>query len=369
VGARELADELLHSIRAELDYEQEAEAGARLRANRAGDAGVAIPAVHPTLSTARILVMDEIRGRPLSDVAAVDAAPVERVVLARRLLASFLGQILQDGYYHADPHPGNVLLDTEGMLWLLDFGAVGRLDPVSLEALQGMAIGFSLSDGSVIARAVRHLVGDDRSDMRLLERDLSLLLGEAQGGAGMSPAILSGVLGVMERHGLRPPRALLLLSRTLLTLEGTLRLIDPEFDLAAEASKLVGQDGLASVGTPADILRRELVRALPALRSLPEHAETLGGQLRSGRLVLRSERYAGGDRRVVEAWIDRVLVAVASGIGALTSGTVLVAAAMAEDSDIRDTLWILGFSGLTAATVLLLRTVAQSLHGQSVRGE
>jgi ubiquinone biosynthesis protein len=369
VGARELADELLTSIQAELDYEQEAEAGARLRANRARDVGVAIPAVHPTLSTARILVMDEIRGRPLSDVAAVDAVPVERALLARRLLASFLGQILQDGYYHADPHPGNVLLDTEGTLWLLDFGAVGRLDPVSLEALQGMAIGFSVSDGSVIARAVRHLVGDDRSDMRLLERDLSLLLGEAQGGAGMSPAVLSGVLAVMERHGLRPPRALLLLSRTLLTLEGTLRLIDPEFDLAAEASNLVGQDGFASVGTPTEILRRELVRALPALRSLPEHAETLGSQLRSGRLVLRSERYAGGDRRVVEAWIDRVLVAVAGGIGALTSGSVLVAAAMAEDSDIRDTLWILGFSGLTAATVLLLRTVAQSLHGQSMRGE
>src|SRR4051812_27932044 len=58
--------------------------------------------------------------------------------------------------------------------------------------------------------------------MRLLERDLSLLLGETQGCAGMSPAILSGVLGAMERHGLRPPRAL-----TLLTLEGTLRLIDP----------------------------------------------------------------------------------------------------------------------------------------------
>jgi ubiquinone biosynthesis protein len=232
-----------------------------------------------------------------------------------------------------------------------------------------MAIGFSVSDGSVIARAVRHLVGDDRSDMRLLERDLSLLLGEAQGGAGMSPAVLSGVLGVMERHGLRPPRALLLLSRTLLTLEGTLRLIDPEFDLATEASKLVDQDGLVSVGTPGEILRRELVRALPALRSLPEHAETLGEQLRSGRLVLRSERYAGGDRRVVEAWIDRVLVAVASGIGALTSGTVLVAAATMGDSDIRDTLWVLGFSGLTAATVLLLRTVAQSLHGQSVRGE
>src|SRR4051794_34518001 len=148
----------------------------------------------------------------------------------------------------------SAFITTEGTLWLLDFGAVGRLDPVSLEALQGMAIGFAVSDGSVIARAVRHLVGDDRSDMRLLERDLSLLLGEGQGGAGMSPAVLSGVLGVMERHGVRPPRALVLLTGTVVPLEGTLRLIAPEFDLAAEARKLVGEDGLAAVGPREEIL-------------------------------------------------------------------------------------------------------------------
>jgi ubiquinone biosynthesis protein len=367
VGARDLADELTRNIEAELDYLREAAAGARLRVSREGDAGVAVPALHPTLSTARVLVMDEIDGRPLSDVAAVDAVPADRRELARRLLSSFLRQILQDGFYHADPHPGNILLDAEGTLWLLDFGAVGRLDPVTLEALQGMAIGFSVGDGSVIARAVRHLVGDDRSDMRLLERDLSLLMGEVEG-VGISPAILGGVLEVMERHGLRPPRTLLLLSRTLLTLEGTLKLIDAEFDLPGQAAELVVRDRLGDLGTPKEVLRRELVRALPALRTLPEHAETLAGQLRTGRLVIRSEHYAGGDRRIVDAWIDRVLVAVASCIGALTSGVVLVAAAMAPDADVRVALWVLGFSGLTAATVLMMRTVAQSLHGQSVRG-
>lgn len=366
VGARDLADELTRNIEAELDYLREAAAGARLRVSREGDAGVAVPALHPTLSTARVLVMDEIDGRPLSDVAAVDAVPADRRELARRLLSSFLRQILQDGFYHADPHPGNILLDAEGTLWLLDFGAVGRLDPVTLEALQGMAIGFSFGDGSVIARAVRHLVGDDRSDMRLLERDLSLLMGEVEG-VGISPAILGGVL-VMERHGLRPPRTLLLLSRTLLTLEGTLKLIDAEFDLPGQAAELVVRDRLGDLGTPKEVLRRELVRALPALRTLPEHAETLAGQLRTGRLGIRSEHYAGGDRRIVDAWIDRVLVAVASCIGALTSGVVLVAAAMAPDADVRVALWVLGFSGLTAATVLMMRTVAQSLHGQSVRG-
>jgi ubiquinone biosynthesis protein len=173
----------------------------------------------------------------------------------------------------------------------------------------------------------------------------------------------------MERHGLRPPRTLLLLSRTLLTLEGTLKLVDPDFDLPAEASDLVVRDRLGDMGAPKEILRRELVRALPALRTLPEHAETLAAQLRTGRLVLRSERYGGGDRRVVDAWLDRVLVAAAGGIGALTSAAVLVAGSMATVHGVRDACWALGFSGLTAATVLLLRTVAQSLHAQSVRGD
>jgi hypothetical protein len=70
----------------------------------------------------------------------------------------------------------------------------------------------------------------------------------------------------------------------------------------------------------------------------------------------------------VDAWVDRLLVAAASGIGALTSATILVAGSLAGDRNVREALWILGFSGLTAATVLLLRTVAQSLHAQSLRG-
>ena len=111
----------------------------------------------------------------------------------------------------------------------------------------------------------------------------------------------------------------------LLTLEGTLKVVDPTFNLPAQATELVAREGLADIGSPEEILRHELVRALPALRTLPEHAETLAGQLRSGRLIVRSERYAGGDREVVNGWMDRVLVAAAGGIGAVTSGTVLVA--------------------------------------------
>lgn len=368
VGVRGLAEELIKSIESELDYGLEADAGTRLRESRAGDVGVEIPAVHATLSSGRLLVMDEIVGRTISDAAAVDAAPVPRAELARRLLASFLGQILDDGFYHADPHPGNIMIDAEGTLWLLDFGAVGRVDPVTRDALQGIALGLALRDASVIARAVRYLVGDVEGDMRQLERDLAVLLGEIEVG-GISPTAISGVMEVMSRHGLHPPRSMLLLSRTMLTLEGTLNMLATGFDLATEAQQLVWSEQSTDIATAEDLIRKELIRALPALRTLPEHAEALAGQWRSGQLTIRTERYAGGDRTVVEEWLNRGLVAAAGAAGAVAAGAVLVAGSLARDVGVRDALWSLGFAGLTGATILLLRTVAQALHGERAHSE
>ena len=367
IGIVDLAEELISSIEQELDYGREATAGTRLRESLPPDGGVRIPAVHPTLSTRRLLVMDEVVGRSISDAPAVDASPVDRPELARRLLASFLAQILRDGYYHADPHPGNVLIDSQGTLWLLDFGAVGRIDPISREALQGIAIGFALRDGSVIARAVRHLVGDKQQiDMRQLERDMSVLLGEVES-AGFGPAAMAGVLDVIERHGLRPPRSMLLLSRTLITLEGTLRSLSPGFVLGSEAELIVSRDHRDDLGTPEELVQRELIHAIPALRTLPEHVEAIASQWRSGRMVVRTERYAGADRAVVENWLNRSLVAFATAAGALTSATLLVAGSLSSDIGVRDALWVLGFSGLTGTTVLLMRTVAQALHAQLAR--
>jgi ubiquinone biosynthesis protein len=364
VGIRDLADELITSIEAELDYGREIVAGLRLRENLGSDNGVRVPVVHPTLSSRRLLVMDEIVGKSISNTAAIDAAPVGRRELAQQLLASFLAQILRDGYYHADPHPGNIFIDPDGVLWLLDFGAVGRIDPIARESLQAIALGFSLRDASLIARAVRHLVGDNAQiDMRQLERDMSILLGEIES-IGFGAAALSGVIDVIDRHGLRPPRSMLLLSRTLITLEGTLKTIDPGFDLGHEAEEIVAREHREDFGTPEELVKKELVRSLPALRTLPEHTEAIATQLRSGRMVLRTERYTGADRPVVEAWLNRILVAASGAAGVVASAILLVAGSLTSNRTIRDVIWTLGFMGLTTTTVLLMRTVAQALHAQ-----
>jgi ubiquinone biosynthesis protein len=363
VGLKGLADELIGSLQRELDYTQEAANAAAFRERRRDDDGVSAPAALPAYSTRRVLVMEEIDGTTVADRAAVAESGVSPPVLARRLLLSFLDQVLRDGTYHADPHPGNVFIDRHGVLWLLDFGAVGHLDPLMLEALQQMAMGLELHDPVVLARAVRQASGRDEAvDSRALEADIGILLSEGIASGSFDPATMTQLLEVMQRHGLQPPRALTVLSRALLTLEGTLRTIDPELVLGQEARELLPQLADRQEGLVHEQLQKELFRALPALRTLPSHTEAIASQLRAGRLTTRTERYAGADRAVVDTWVDRIMFAAVGAIGLLSSALLLVAAAASPQEGIRDTLQAVGFFGLVIASVMQMRTIAQVLR-------
>ena len=121
------------------------------------EAGITAPLVYQALSTRRVLVMQEIDGVTVADHDAVAASPVPPNVLASRLLRSFLDQVLRDGLYHGDPTRETSSSIADGTLWFLDFGAVGRLDPVILESMQEMAIGFQLNDPVVLARATERI--------------------------------------------------------------------------------------------------------------------------------------------------------------------------------------------------------------------
>jgi ubiquinone biosynthesis protein len=245
-------------------------------------------------------------------------------------------------------------------LWLLDFGAVGLLDPSTRRALEDMAIGMTTDEPMVVARAVRNLAGDATADLRALESDVGRLMVESAG--GFDPALIHQVLSVMARHGLRVPPSMTSLSRALLTLDGTLRVIDPSFVLATEASASAQALAVPEGELDGDLLQQELRRALPALRTLPEHADEIATQLRAGRLSLRVERFAGRDEAVVGRWIDRVLIGAFGGIGLLASAVILVAAELAGTRDIRLSLQAIGFIGLVFSSVLFMRAVAQVLR-------
>jgi ubiquinone biosynthesis protein len=370
LGVKRLAEELITSLERELDYGAEAASGIAFLEHLEGDEGIAAPKVYQALSTRRVLVMEEIPGVTVADHDAVEATPEPAKVLATRLLKSFLDQVLRDGLYHADPHPGNIFVDRSGRLWFLDFGAVGRLSPIVLEAMQEMAIGFQLNDPVVLARATTHLAGgDEAGDTRALEADIGLVLTEGLGSGSFDPQAMSMMLDVMQRHGLEVPGPMTVLSRALLTLEGTLRTIDPTFNIAHEATALLPELADQQSDMLQEQLQKEVVRALPSLRTLPGHVEAIAVQLRRGSLSMRVERFAGADREVVDEWVDRVIFAGMGLLGMIASGVLLVAAALVHsDDDFATALQVIGFFGIIVTAVIQMRVVAQILRRGDTQG-
>src|SRR6478735_4308896 len=370
LGVKRLAEELITSLEKELDYGAEAASGIAFLEHLQDDDGIAAPKVYQSLSTRRVLVMEEIQGVTVADHAAIEAVPETANVLASRLLQSFLDQVLRDGLYHADPHPGNIFVDPTGRLWFLDFGAVGRLSPLVLESLQEMAIGFQLNDPVVLARATMHLAGgDEGGDSRALEADIGLVLTEGLGSGSFDPQAMSLMLEVMQRHGLEVPGAMTVLSRALLTLEGTLRTIDPSFNIAHEATALLPELADQKSDMLQQQLEKEVVRALPSLRTLPTNFEAIFTQLRRGRLSMRVERFAGADREVVDEWVDRIVFAAMGLLGMIASAVLLVAAALIKhDDDFATALQVIGFFGIIVTSVIQMRVVAQILRRGDQQG-
>ena len=362
LGIVDLCQELVNSVTEELDFTREAANNKALRRHRDDVEGVDFPRVFPHLTTRRMLVMQEVVGEPVSDRTAVDEVPFSRHELADRLLKSFLDQVLQDGVYHADPHPGNILIDADGTLWFIDYGAVGHLDPITIEALQQMAIGFTIRDPGMLARAVRRMAGGgaETLDIPSLEFDMGQVLAQIDG-AGFGPAAIAEVVHVLRRHNVKVPTALTVLGRSAVTMEGTLRVISPGYSMANEAQRLVSADPPA--GGARGMAKHELLRALPALRPMPQLTEDIALQLRSGRLGIQIDRFAGSDRPVVDAWLDRVLWAGIGMVGLVGSSLLLIAGALTPVDELSGTyLRVIGFVGLIASSAMQMRTVARVLQ-------
>ncbi len=241
LGLVALADELVRSVEQELSYVNEA-ANARALGAVSTGVGRRVPEVVSALSTEAVLVLDRIDGRPVADAAAVDACGVPRAELADRLLAAFLAQVMTAGVFHADPHPGNILIDASGTLWLIDFGAVGLVDPVTMEALQLMGPAWRPASRRCWPGALRDLRIEAGTPSRpqALEAELSRVLSEQLHAGGFDPRSMQEMINIMGRHAIPVPPTFTLLARALVTLEGTLRVLDPRVDLAAAAAAHLG---------------------------------------------------------------------------------------------------------------------------------
>ncbi len=357
-GLREQFREIEDVILGELDFVREAESGTEIA--RALGPGVAVPAVVPERSARRVLTTEFVEGIKAGDLAALDAAGVDRLALAERILDAYGGMIFRDGLYHADPHPGNLLVRPDPAapggfeLVFLDFGAVARLSPAMRTGLAEMiagvlarnparvtaaldVMGFTADGGSAQAdAAVRALV--EGVHERVLKNidplafrlgDLTLEFAMSQHAETFDQMADLGVSVTDLASAFRVPRDWILLERTALLLIGLCGALAPDVNplrvmerhirpLTREAAPAVG----AALWAEVQAVGRTLL-------GLPTQLDRVLAKAEAGEIAVRDPAAVAATERLA-----RSVRGLAYAVGAVGSGGIAYAAWAGGDGGI-----------------------------------
>lgn len=329
LGVVGLADGFAESLREELDYRVEVDNMRALKASL-DRRGVRIPEVEDALSSERVIVMERFDATPLSQASGLLAGmpAADRAGAAERLLRAALGNIVEDGIFHADLHPGNVVIWPDASVGLLDFGSVGRLDAVSRRTLGLLLWAIDADDPAMATDALLELLDrPDDLDDRALQRSLGTLVTRFRGGLGSggSVAVFTELFALVVDHGFTVPPAVAAALRSLGALEGTLRLLDPGLDLVA-AARSAGRDAVGAV-TPERVkaeVTQKLMHLVPLLEHLPRRIDRITEDVERGRLTAHVRVVAHpDDRAFLSGLVQQLVIAVLAG-SAVLGGILLV---------------------------------------------
>ena len=362
VGAVDLAQGFAAALREELDLRIEAQNMTAVAA-AAREENVRVPAAYQPYCGERVLVMQYLDGRPL--LAAAPGLPAEsRAALARDLLDSLLRQVMLDGIFHADPHPGNILLLGDGHLGLLDWGSVGRIDAGLRGALQRLLLALDRADPVMLHDALLDVVDrPEQLDEPRLERALGRFLARYFA-AGSTPdvAMFTELFRIVADYGLAVPPEIAAVFRALATMEGTLTQLAPGFDIVAEARRF-GDQQLAVQLSPEAIrttATADLAMLVPMLRRLPRRIDRIGGALEDGRLTVSVRLLADpSDRRYLTGLVHRVLLAFLAAAAGIMAVLMIGLHGGPALSDTVSLYSFFGYCLLVIAAILAVRVLVQ----------
>jgi ubiquinone biosynthesis protein len=231
----ELADEFSVALRGELDYRLEGRNADRFRQNFANESLLYVPEVYWDYGTRRVMVLERISGIKISDIAALDAAGYDRHRIATHAASFIIKMVIEDGFFHADPHPGNLVIMPGEVIGLMDFGTAGQLTAQDRTDLVRLYVPIIQLDAvSVTDQLERMGIADPSQDLIGLQRHLRRLL-QKYSGVSLQEVVVSDLLGEIEPliydYRLRVPPDYWLLIKTLAIMEGVGKKLDPDFDV------------------------------------------------------------------------------------------------------------------------------------------
>ncbi|GGV91624.1 AarF/UbiB family protein [Streptomyces massasporeus] len=366
VGATTLAQGFAVSLREELDFRIEARNTLSVAAaieQSGGGTIVKVPRVHGDLSGERVLVTEWMEGVPLHSVSGLlGERGLDAHTLAKAMLECLLGQIMTSGVFHADPHPGNLLLLDDGRLGMLDFGSVGRIDRSLRSTLRGMLLALHRGDPAALCDALVALVVQPEDiDERRLERALGQFLAR-HFAPGVKPdrEMFADLFAIVSRHGIGVPPEIAAVFRALATMEGSLERLVPGFDIVAEARSFAVTQHLQKLRPEAvgRSLAEEVLGLVPMLRRLPRRVERIGSAVESGRFTVSVRMFGDAeDRRFVRSLVHEVLLAFLGGVIGLVGVQLLRTPGgprLGEDLELFE---LFGYNLLVISCVLVLRVL------------
>jgi ubiquinone biosynthesis protein len=363
---RQLVREFGRSLRLEMDLAHECRNAERIAANMKALPEVVIPRVHWAWTGPRINVQDHIAGIPGEDLERVRREGLDLKLLAQRGARAVMKQIVQDGYFHADPHPGNVFYLPGNRLAFIDFGMVGRIAPRRRDELLRLLLGLVERRAADVADVLIAWTGNAHgAQVATLEDEIEAFVDQYHGTplAQLNMAqMLVEVTDVLREHRLALPADLALLIKAFISLDGMGRGLDPDFHMAAEALPLLRQVVRARYRPRALGQRgwQALSGTLETLGQLPTDLAQLLRRARQGRVQVNidiAHLKRTGDQ------IDRAAsrVSIALVIAALIIGSSIVMTVGGGPQLFGlPAFGLLGYLGAAAGGVWLLRAIRRS---------
>ncbi len=324
----EIVQEFETALAGELDFLQEARAAARFRANHQGVAGIAVPVIHRDLCTRRMLVMERMTGKRLN---AIESGSPEGRAAMRRLIESWYLQLFEHGFFHGDPHPGNLMVEEDGTLVFLDFGLTGTLTGEMQDVMTSVFTGLVFKDAESVALAIyRAGATRERVDLKAFRSEVQRMMQKYDGAslAQLSTTnSLTEFIEIAARYRIQLPREFAVIARATSIVDGIAKRLLPDVDIVSEvrplAQRLVAHRfGPERLGADAF---RVLQHAQAAFRDVPTQANQLLLDLERGRIAITAKDPEAEELRMeIRHAAIRISLALCA-LALLISGTILIA--------------------------------------------
>jgi len=360
-----MVDEFRRALEAELDYVQEANNLRLLGKNLEEFQVIVVPQPIGGYTSKRVLTMDYVSGTKVTKISPIAALELERDVLADLLVRAYLKQIVIDGVFHADPHPGNVFVTDDGFLALIDLGMIGRISPQMQDRLLKLLLAISEGRGEEAAEVAVSL-GEKLPDFNEagFKRDISTLvsrIGHQSIADFQIGRVFLDLSTLINQNHMRAPAELTMLGKTLLHLDEVARVLDPNLDVN-EAIRRNGVDLMSrrmrKVVTSGGVIA-SVLEAKDFAAKLPGRVNRVLDSLAASELKLKVELIDDG--AIIDG-LQKVANRITLG---LILAAMIVSAAMVMRVD--TTFQILGYSGFAMILFLLAGIGAGYLAFQIVR--